>query len=318
MKTRTSQRLPRGWAHGASAIIALGAVLIATPLPAQWASPEGTVWDCTITGPKGQQGLAFITFAGTRFSGYQLLSARVRPAAKPDERSFFENNGRGGIDLGETNQSANGSSTGMTNHYLVGFSQVAGPWFFDNRGRILGNFVEVVTDAAGEPSRTNGVSFVGKLVPGKRLTLVAATATGKYTYNCAPYREMPDIGGHWYASKGLGKSQANEFFTITSFAQENPLSGFYPDLGNYPGIYWTVDGQGAGYDTRGFALVSSKKQAGFALQSSAWGSTNSVRSAAIGNLSKTKDGYRVNAVGVEEPYTAMKFNAFSSPPVVAQ
>lgn len=305
----------RGWRslRGACVLLTLGNLLAAAPLSAQWATPEGTVWDCTITGPKGQQGLAFITFDGATFSGYQLLSAKVRTAAKPDERNPFGiDDGRGGLDLIGTND----SPAALTNSYLAGFAQVEGPWFFDNRGRILGNFVEVTTDASGTASGTNGVSFTGKLVPGKRLTLLAATAAGKFTYNCVPYREMPDLGGHWYANKGMGKAQANEFFTLTSFAQENPLAGPYPDLSNYPGIYWSVDGQGAGYDTQGFTLVSSRKRVGFATQSIAWGSTYSVRSATIGGLSQTKNGFRVNAVGVEEPYNAIKFNAFSSPPVV--
>jgi len=284
------------------AVLAAVVSLSATAAFAAVQSPVGTQWDCILSGG-GQQGIAFITFYddGT-FRGYELLSTRVRKSSVSDDlRGAYTDVGRG------TQVSTNRPS-GYTN--LFGFGPISGPWGYDDRGKVVGHFVlEIGEDSEGNPQYTNAVSFRASVVPGKRLTLLASSRDGKITYSGVPFAGTPDLSGQWNGVKVSNKQSFVEFFDLTSVTVENPFGDEYADLGDYAGIYFTLYGQGAGYDMRGFTLVSTRKKIGFAFQSTPWGNTNSVLSASFGSWSSSKKGVRASTVGVEDPMTAITFKA---------
>jgi len=144
-------------------------------------------------------------------------------------------------------------------------------------------------------------------VPGKRLTLVATTSNGKVTYKGVPYaRTMPSLNGKWYGSKQANGQSFTEFYTLTSLADSNPFNASHPDLANYPGIYFTADGQGPGYTLMGFSMVSSQKKTAFAFQSYEGGGTNGVLNASFGSIT-TKGTLKATTAGIEEPDTSIHY-----------
>jgi hypothetical protein len=98
---------------------------------------------------------------------------------------------------------------------------------------------------------TNQLSFVGTVVPGKRLTLVVSSPAGKVTFSGVPNVPLTDISGNWYGSERVGQLWYTEFFTLTPST-----------LG--PNIY-AVDGSGPGYTYSGMAMLSPQKKLGFSL-----------------------------------------------------
>lgn len=278
------------------------AALVASAAHAPAQSPAGTQWDC-ILGGGGQEGIAFITFYddGT-FGGYELLSTRI-------SKSPGSSNPRGGpVDATRNLDGITNGVTAITN--LFGFGPISGPWGYDDRGRVVGHFAQLIgQDAEGNARYTNSVSFTGKVTPGKRLTMVASSRNGRITYSGVPFRETPDMSGPWTGVKVNKRQSFLEFFELTSVTVENPFGDQYWDLGEYPGIYFSLDGQGAGYDTLGFTMVSSRKKIGFAFQSTPWGDTNSVLNATFGSWSASKRGIKASATGVQEPLDRITFKA---------
>jgi hypothetical protein len=291
----------RSWRSGLAALILSGitAGLSAnaqaqTPYP-----PTGTVWDCVLSG-SGQKGIAFITFSDDRsFSGYQILSSSPESAQDTEGRNLGGGIGRG-IEL-------NGN-TGNTN--VFGFDQFGGPWAYDAKGRVIGNFVQIAgeSDEASD-NITNSISFVAKVVPGKRLTLVASTSNGKITYKGVPHTDnMPSLGGAWYGTKQVKGQSFTEFYTFASMAESNPFEESYPDLSEYPGIYYTFDGEGPGYEIVGFSMLSSQKKIAFAFQNYAPGSTNGTLNASFGSFSTSSKGVpKATTSGVEAPDKAIHY-----------
>ena len=263
--------------------------------------PTGTVWDCVLSG-SGQKGIAFITFASDQsFSGYQILSSSPRSTPSVDDER-----GLGG-DIGRNVEIED--SKGRTN--LFGFDQVQGPWAYDAQGKVIGNWTMVSgNDSNSTNSVTNSVSFVAKVVPGQRLTLVASTSNGKVTYKGVPYTgTMPGLSGSWYGTKQANKQSFTEFYTFVSMADFNPFEGGYPDLSGYPGIYYTFDGVGPGYEVVGFSMLSSQKKIAFTFQSYAGGGTNGVLNASFGSFSTSSTGaLKAKTSGVESPDTAIRYN----------
>jgi len=287
-------RLPSGLA----ALLLWGVTAIAaTNLQAQVpVSPAGT-WDFVLSGG-GQKGIAFVTFADDQsFSGYQILSTSPRFAASTSGRNLGGGVGRG-IDPS--------GNIGSTN--LFGFGRIKGPWSYDAKGNIIGNFSQVV-DAGNEGTNAivHGVSFTAKVIPGKRLTLLASTGNGKVTYKGVPYNsDLTSLNGAWYGmkkKKGLGYT---EFYTFTSCAEFNPLP-LQPDLSTYPSIYYTPDGEGPGYSVAGFSMLSAQKKIAFSFQNFAPESTNGVLNASFGSFSNSKGILKANTSGVESPDAGISY-----------
>ena len=124
--------------------VAIATLLVLAGLPAaaqQNASPVGPTWDCLLSG-SGQQGIAFLKFAddGTNrtFSGYQLLVGKQSAGDSIGEQG---RNLGGGVGRGIT---PGGSASGGSGSTLFGFGSVNGPWQYDEKGRVVGYFVEVL------------------------------------------------------------------------------------------------------------------------------------------------------------------------------
>jgi hypothetical protein len=127
---------------------------------------------------------------------------------------------------------------------------------------------------------SSGVTFLGSVVPGRRLTLVASTANGKITYNGIPYRtNLTDLSGPWYATKLMSEHTSLDTFSLTPFPE-------------YQNIYSTTDGQSELSPFEGVAILSARKKVGFAFLleatdfplGAAYGSLGFSRSATILNL----------------------------------
>jgi hypothetical protein len=114
---------------------------------------------------------------------------------------------------------------------------------------------------------TNFVSFSAKVVPEKRLTLVATTTFGSVSFRGVPAAPVApaDLTGPWYGSRKQDGVSTFEFFDI----QDTLYSNLYP--------LYAVQGEGPGYAYDGVALVSSQKKIAFALSVAPDTDTNSVR-----------------------------------------
>jgi hypothetical protein len=150
----------RGLAFTA-ALAASGSLSHAAPLPPP-PSPAGTgsfTWDCITTGG-GQQGITFLTFSNDfTFTGYVLVAGVPPPPSSSTSTSGSRNtstSGRGGSGSSGTTSGTNVINT------VFGFTQISGPWGFDNSRRIIGFFIEPVnvTAVATNYSPTNVLEFI--------------------------------------------------------------------------------------------------------------------------------------------------------------
>jgi hypothetical protein len=115
----------------AAALTALGSA--ATVCEAA-SSPVGT-WDFVSSG-SGQQGLAYITFdSDNTFNGFVLVAGKRESG--PTGRDGAPASGRNDSD------SSSGSSHSSFD-ILFGSTPINGPWHFDNKGRVVGFFTELV------------------------------------------------------------------------------------------------------------------------------------------------------------------------------
>lgn len=235
-------------------------------------SPVGT-WDISFSGG-GRVGLANITFAAGSplgsFIGYEIIAPKQHGTSQPDGRP------------GAVGTGSSGSNTKAMGTNIFGFEPINGSWGFDNQGRVIGSWIELTpanacitnititatTETNGNiitvtlstnttvncDALTNQVSFVGKVVPGKRLSLVASTSTGKVTYQGVPNTQLTNITGQWYGYKHEQQQQFLEFFTLTPVSLTADGLNAYSFQGSGPGYFYN----------EGFAIVSAKKKIAFA------------------------------------------------------
>lgn len=286
-------------------------------------SPSDVDWDCAISGG-GQKGLAVIRFSedGT-FIGYQILTANPKSATWTDPtygrtpvvagRGAVET-GRGTSGSSVTPTAATGGATStlvVPRTNLFGFAQISGPWRYDLKGRVVGFYSLQVASADAEEgvAETHGIGFTAKVSPGKRLTLLASTPGGSVTYSGAPVKDMPDLTGSWYATKVKNKQKLQEFFSLNSFAIDNPWIEAFPELATFSNMYFTSDGQGAGYSFMGAAIFSVRKQMALVFQTLPSGATNGVLSTTLGSVAVKRTYVKVSSTGVEEPYSPISYTA---------
>lgn len=259
--------------------LAAATILLTANAQAQFNSPAGT-WDFVISGG-GQQGLAILTFSDQDFTffGHEMTTSSVKNS---------DSDPRGGSS-GRTPTGTN-SLGGGTN--LFGYSEISGQWFYDSNGRVVGNY----SIAVGSSTNVQGVSFVGKVVPGKRLTLVASSAYGKLSYKGVPFSSVTDLSGYWNGSKVHGKQSFIELFTLS------PLDS---------NVYY-MDGIGPAYSyTSGVCMVSSQKKIGFTVLEVPDSSTNGILRATVGSFSNKLPAPKAKTKGIAESDTSsnVKFNA---------
>lgn len=263
------------------AISAATTLLVLGLVPAVQAqkSPVGT-WDCVISGHRS--GLAYLIFSTNfTFTGFEML-VPDQPSTPVDVR--------GGENIGRTGPITNNPPA---EPQIFGSLVVSGPWSFDNKGRVIGflteiselvsctsNAIPISTNGVGivDPNEfcsidtlgnlvcftnqinciaeSNGVSFVGTVVPGKRLELSGSTGFGGTSYRGIPAATLPDRSGPWYgAVKNVAgvPGEPLEFFTLsvpTDFASQFPNT--YDVVG--------VDPQ---YGFSGHAMFSSQNRMAF-------------------------------------------------------
>lgn len=155
---------------------------------------------------------------------------------------------------------------------------------------------------------TNDISFVGKVVPGKRLTMVGSSAFGKFTIRGVPLAPvqtaLPVDGFFW-----TGNKIANGFRSVEEFSL---IATSIPN-------YYTMSGQGPSY-TYGpsICLISQQKRIGFSLFEIPFGNTNATLTAplrgTIGTFINTTKSIGTKSLGC---YTAdpnvIEFDANLSP-----
>jgi hypothetical protein len=308
----------------AAALLLLGSVGMIQAQP----SPVGT-WDCTISG-RNQGGIAFLDFGPSNtLTGFRLLSSLHPSRAGTSAVASID---RAPV-IGRTDSTIGGSSGGGTtgNTNLVGSDTFTGNWTFDERGRVIGSFIEVVgagvqncttneniSDVEGTTTiahtnddgsvsffttnvfilitngvtitcttntgTTNGVSFIGRAVPGRRLTLVASTPNGKVTYRGIPFvTNLTDLSGDWFGTRVVSKDSALETFSLTA--------------SDFPNIYVSTVGSGPNYDLEAMAFISAHKKVGMVF---AQGETNGTLSSFVAPLRTGKTGVlSVTGRGVE-------------------
>lgn len=346
-------KLP-GWSRGLQLGLAVAALALVGGLPtqarAQGASPTGVTWDCVMSGSR--LGIAYLTFVknpdGSRaFSGYEIIV----PKSKSKEIVI----GRDGEDVGRTGTPGGGETNTTSGTHIFGAEETSGPWGYDERGRVIGHFVEIAdlvlvtnqvsqtktltaSDTPAVPTMThvtdtvcatfpvgtnttsgviftnqticvsegnvltnytfvsdfpktetniletvcvtsvattnveggilinysnltvctdyeitttaltNSLSFVAKVVPGSRLTLVCSTPTGKVTYRGVPTQTLRNISGDWNGFKKDKTQQYVEFLSLFKLVDSD-----------IPNLYDVV-GTGPGYNYQGHALLSSQKK----------------------------------------------------------
>ena len=215
-------------------------------------SPDGD-WDLYFDGDL--KGVAQITFDQGTFtlSGQQIH----RPGRAP---KFPKTNGRGTIDNPEDPR---GTLGGTTNTIFVhyGAAAITGNWGFDFNGKLVG--VMTLTSS----TRTNGMSFRGSVVPGRRMTFRATrNDTGAAsTYHGVPRVVMNDISGNYF----LSGSETDRLTGDSDFFSE--IVTLSP--GGSPNVYNVVE-HGPGWDGGGFAILTSNKRLGFYTEHFTPGTTN--------------------------------------------
>ncbi len=269
------------------ALTAAASLNLATPAHAQ-KSPVGT-WDFLISGKQGE-GIAYITFnSDFTFDGQELLTTKKRSASEEIGR-FPAGSGEAG--RYPTSGSSTNASKSTTN--LFGFGGITGPWTYDAKGNVVGYFVEEVDVPNSAKPVYNSVGFTAKVVPGKRVTLMASTPNGKVTYSGVPLSgKLSSLTGSWYASKKQAKQTFVEMFTLVPDA-----SGPY---------LFTMDGTGGGYSYDGVAMLSSRKKVGFAFSILPTGSTNAVLRSVVGTFNPKK--FQAKTKGAEQGAGAVAFDA---------
>lgn len=271
----------------AAALMFWGALALNSSAQFTGPTPVGT-WDCLLSGG-GQQGIAFVNFTDDgSFTGYQILTSKV----KNDPDDFEGRNPGGGEGRYPTTSNRSGTN-------LFGFGELSGPWSYDDQGHVIGSFTEVLAEGSDEGTSTNSISFQGKVVPGKRITLTCSTPNGKVTYKGVPATPLPDLSGSWYGTKGQNDQSFLEFFTLTRPDSSENL--------------YLVEGSGPAYTTYGVCMRSAQRKIAFAIMEGV--GTNTTLRATYGSFGTSSKTTKAKTKGIGEPEDNVKFDAVLEPAV---
>ena len=138
-----------------------------------------------------------------------------------------------------------------------------GEFGFTNLIFTNGNFT------VGSVGSTNGISFVGKVVPGKRITLVGSSPFGKFTITGVPLNPistaLPVDGFFWTGTKVENGFRTVEEFGLFPMSTDNGFPTTIPNA-------YLVSGQGPSYTYGGgsgigseLCLISAKKKIAFSI-----------------------------------------------------
>lgn len=270
-----------------SAVVA--SLLLGQVVTSQAQSPVGS-WDCISSGG-GQSGLLMLNLNPDNSLDGATLLAPSKTSSGSSGRNIGGDTGRGTDSTGTNTQ---------VKTFIFGFGTLTGQWNLDSKSNVIGFFSYDVVDPSSSNTTLNTVSFTGKAVPGKRLTLVGSTTFGKISIRGIPFATVTNVSGgdfdgsSWFGTKTSGGIGYQEFFQLTTVS---------------PNIYG-MDGQGPGY-TYSFAdstcMISQQKKIGFAIVETING-TNTTLRASVGSF---KNGSTVSAKtkGIISPDKTIKFDA---------
>lgn len=157
---------------------------------------------------------------------------------------------------------------------------------------------------------TNSVSFIGTVIPNKRLTLVASTSYGRLTFKGVPLSDVTIAGTTSLdGSSWIGYKKVNNVSYLEHF---NLSASIVPNL-------YLVNGTSATYtyanpidpQDQSFCLVSSQGKIGFYIVEFPLGASLGNSRTTIGNFINTRKTTGAQTVGAEEPElsTPVHFNA---------
>jgi hypothetical protein len=158
----------------------------------------------------------------------------------------------------------------------------------------------------GSAEETNTVSFTGMAIADRSISLLCNSSFGKVTFKGIPAPKVPsvDLTGNWVGSKRENGLQMNEFFSLTSFALDNPFPLEFPDIADFPSLYFTTNGAGPGFGFTGVAMFSQHKTVGFTFFKD-----DGTMTSTLGSLKATKHGTTAITDGIEEPLNRVNFSA---------
>ena len=201
-------------------------------------SPVG-VWDFSISG--SEKGVARIRFLNDfTLAGYEILMP-----GKPLTDSSRDTNPRGGPTSGSDPRTGQPEGGSGTNTFLYGGAGVDGFWGFDEKGKVVG-----AVTSTSEIS-TNGMSFVGTVAQGARMTLRAYDDSGRMMWRGVPASALPDISGDCTVTGKKGPSLLTGILSLSPTGIPN---------------YYDVVIHGPGYDGTGKALLTSNNKLGIVYQ----------------------------------------------------
>lgn len=159
---------------------------------------------------------------------------------------------------------------------------------------------------------TNNVSFVGKVVANKRITLTGTSTFGKFTITGVPLQPVTIKSGvpvdgpyFWTGMKSQGGAKLAEEFNLTD-------TGIFNLYG--------MTGQGPSYSygpTNSFCMISANKKIAFVVteaQVNGSPSTLRVSRATVGKFTNTKKAIGGNTIGdTPQDLNLIQFNAFVTP-----
>jgi hypothetical protein len=297
--TRASA-LPR-WAGAATGLLVGAACLVAQ---AQGPSPVGN-WDLVSSG--AQRGIVFLTFSNDySFSGYEITTYLPDTSQSSDPR--------GG---GEASRQPDMGSGASSNQFFFGYTPLAGWWNFDAKGNLIGNYLE----HGGLADQSQGVSFTGKVKPGRSLVLKTtdspdptqiSTKPRHSTLRGVPFTVARNVGGSWSGSGEItGISTTNgasskqtffDFFSLTNISalavtDTNLVAGMevLTELAASPfaaNTYW-LTGMGPGYTNFGLAFLSVQKQLSIVSRQYSIANSNTTLRATAGSMSNSKRNNRL-------------------------
>ena len=182
-----------------------------------------------------------------------------------------------------------------------------GPASDGETGTIFLSFVNT-NFTVGAAGVTNNVSFVGKVVQGKRLTMVGNSLFGKFTISGVPLvpvtTALPVDGFFWTGVKVQDGAKYAEQFTLLA----DPI---------IPNVY-SVSGQGPSYTyngTNSYCMISSKKRIAFVINEIGVGLSDSpVGRATFGTLISNSKAIGTKGLGdSSSSLNLIQFNANLSP-----
>jgi len=226
-------------------------------------SPVGD-WEFYFGGK--EKGVAHITFLPSLVvTGLCIYSPAhpKKPSVDPRNSSFDPEDPRGGT-----------VNTNVTTFHYGG-AIISGSWGFSSKGRPIGALTLLSSGS------TNGMSFSGTVVPGRRMSFSATRDGLKSVFHGVPRAALPDISTNYF----LTGKKGNEFFTEILAVSSDPVALMF--LPASPNLYYLTK-TGPGYMGDGFVMLTANKRMGIYTEHFAPGTTNTVITALSGTFNTTK------------------------------